>query len=127
MDILELTTGKLRIDQLDLIMRSLPIELTFADENDIYQYYTDFPGMIFPREPDIIGTDLYDCHPESSHKLIKELLEEFRSGKKDSFSEIREEKGKTISIKYFAIRNTNGIYKGVLEVIQSVGEFRLDK
>ena len=36
------------------ILKVLPMDVTFVDENDIIQYYSDY--RIFNRTPEILGT-----------------------------------------------------------------------
>ena len=42
------------------ILKVLPMDVTFVDENDIIQYYSDY--RIFNRTPEILGMTVQNCH-----------------------------------------------------------------
>jgi DUF438 domain-containing protein len=52
------------------------------------------------------------------------ILREFKAGRRDEAEFWIEFKGKFIHIRYFAIRDDEGNYKGVIEVSQDVTEIR---
>jgi uncharacterized protein len=76
--------------------------------------------LLFPRSPAIVGRAVQNCHPPESIHVVEEIVKSFRSGKKDRADFWIQMKGKFILIQYFAIRNQEGEYKGVLEVSQDV-------
>ncbi len=117
-------TGELSFEQALLIFNSLPVDLSFVDENNKVKFFTRPKDRIFPRSPAIIGRDVENCHPAESVHVVIEIVEEFKKGKKDEATFWLQMKGKTILIQYFAIRNSNGEYKGVLEVSQDITEIK---
>jgi DUF438 domain-containing protein len=50
-----LSTGDLTLTQIDLMLKTLPVDVTYVDEHDIVRYYSDTPGRIFKRTPAVIG------------------------------------------------------------------------
>lgn len=52
--------------------------------------------------------------------VVEEIVESFRSGKKSQADFWIKMRGESILIQYFAIRNENGHYKGVIEVLQEI-------
>ena len=67
-----LTNGDLTIKQIDLMLKNLPVDITFVDENDTVRYYSETPGRIFKRTPAIIGRKVQNCHPPASvDKVVK--------------------------------------------------------
>jgi DUF438 domain-containing protein len=50
---LGLDTGRLTLQQINLMLTHLPVDLTFVDENDRVAYYSEGPERIFPRSPAI--------------------------------------------------------------------------
>jgi len=119
-----LTTGDLTLSQIDLLLTHLPVDVTFVDENDEVRYYSDTPERIFKRAPAIIGRKVEKCHPPASVDKVVEIVEAFKSGERDSAEFWIQMGGKFIYIRYFAIRDAEGKYRGTLEVSQDVTDIR---
>ena len=119
-----LTTGDLTLSQIDLLLTHLPVDVTFVDENDEVRYYSETPERIFKRAPAIIGRKVEKCHPPASVDKVVEIVEAFKSGERDSAEFWIQMGGKFIHIRYFAMRDTEGKYRGTLEVSQDVTDIR---
>ena len=121
---LDLDTGRLSLEQINLMLTHLPVDLTFVDENDRVAYYSEGPERIFPRSPAIIGREVRNCHPPKSVHMVNKILDAFKSGTRDSAAFWIELGGKFIYIRYFPVRDANGRYRGTLEVSQDLTEIR---
>ena len=121
---LGLETGHLTHWELNTILKALPVDITFVDENDRVRYYSDTPERIFPRSPGVIGRKVQNCHPPKSVDVVERILKSFRSGEKDVAEFWLELRGKFIHIRYFALRDGSGAYKGTLEVSQDATGIR---
>jgi len=121
---LNLSTGALTPEQLDLLLTHLPVDLTFVDENDEVRYYSSGKERIFPRSPGIIGRKVQNCHPPDSVDVVNRIVASFKSGEKDSAEFWLNLKGRLVYIRYFAVRDAAGAYRGVLEVSQDVSGIR---
>lgn len=117
-------TGELNLEQLILMLNALPIDLTFVDENNRVKYFTRPKDRIFPRSPAVIGRDVDKCHPPESVHVVHKIIDAFRSGKQDTAAFWIDMKGKMVLIQYFALRNSKGEYKGVLEASQDITEIK---
>lgn len=117
-------TGELTFDEIALIFNNLPIDMTFVDEDNKVRYFTRPKDRIFPRSPAVIGRNVNNCHPPESVHVVEEIIESFRAGKEDSAKFWINIKGKTVLIQYFALRDPEGNYKGVLEVSQDITEIK---
>ena len=117
-------TGKLTFDEIALIFNNLPVDMTFVDENNKVRYFTRPKDRIFPRSPAVIGRSVNNCHPPESVHIVEEIVESFKAGKEDTAKFWINLKGKTILIQYFALRDAEGTYKGVLEVSQDISEIK---
>ena len=121
---LGLDTGRMTLEQINLMLTHLPVDLTFVDENDRVAYYSEGPERIFPRSPAIIGREVRNCHPPKSVHLVNQILDAFKSGSRDTAEFWIELGGKFIYIRYFAVRDASGYYRGCLEVSQDLTRIR---
>ncbi|MPN07127.1 hypothetical protein SDC9_154393 [bioreactor metagenome] len=117
-------TGELTFDEIELIFNNLPVDMTFVDENNKVRYFTRPKDRIFPRSPAVIGRSVNNCHPPESVHVVEEIVESFRAGKEDTAKFWINARGKIVLIQYFALRNSEGTYKGVLEVSQDITEIK---
>jgi len=121
---LNLDTGQLTAEQVNLMLTHLPVDLSFVNENDEVIYYSNTEDRIFPRSPGIIGRRVQNCHPPKSVDMVKKILDEFKAGNKDTADFWIQMRGRFIFIRYFALRDSKGTYKGCLEVSQDVTDIR---
>ena len=122
--VLGLSTGGLTLEQINLLLTHLPIDLTFVDDQDRVLYYSEGPERIFPRSPGIIGREVRNCHPPKSVHIVNKILDTFKSGDKDKAEFWIQLGGKFIYIRYFAVRDAKGRYRGTLEVSQDITDLR---
>ena len=118
--LLDLDVGKLTPEQVNLIFKNLPLDVTFVDEDDRVAYYSHGRERTFPRSPAVIGRKVQLCHPGSSVHVVEMILKEFKEGSRDVADFWITAQGKFLYIRYFAIRDDEGNYKGTLEVNQNV-------
>lgn len=121
---IDLGTGILNPEQIMQMLNHLPVDITFVDENDEVCYFSGGTHRIFPRSTAILGRKVQNCHPPESVHIVNEIIETFKTGKKDVAEFWIQMKGRFIHIRYFAIRNAEKVYKGTLEVSQDVTEIR---
>lgn len=113
-------TGSLSIKELEGLLNALPVEITFVDKNDTFRFFNKPKEVTFVRTTAAIGRKVQQCHPQKSVHLVNQILEDFKSGKKN-FVEFWINMGaKTIYIRYFAIRDEKGEYQGCIEVTQNI-------
>lgn len=116
----ETETGALDFEEMLAILNTLPVDLTFVDENKKVKFFTKPKDRIFPRSPAIIGRDVEKCHPPESVHVVNEILDAFKDGKQDNAVFWIKAKGRMILIQYFALRDTKGKYIGTLEASQDI-------
>ncbi len=120
-----LDTGELTFEQVNLVLTHLPVEISFVDENDEVKYYTGVEEKIFPRSPGVIGRKVQNCHPPKSVHLVNRILADFRAGRRDVAEFWMDDfQGRFIHIRYFAVRDRAGRYRGTLEAVQDVTAIR---
>lgn len=121
---LPLNTGGLSLEQIDLMLRHLPVDITFVDEHDTVRYFSQTDERIFTRTPAIIGRKVQNCHPPQSVGRVQQILDSFRAGTRDSAEFWINFAGRMIHIRYFALRDERGVYRGTLEVTQDITSIR---
>ena len=110
--------GSLTPELADLVFTFLPLDVSVADENDILVYWK---GDTYKTcDARYIGRDVRDCHPEHSMACLEEILRAFKAGTRDAAEGWGLESDKLTRTRYFALRDHDGAYKGILEVIDDV-------
>lgn len=121
---LDVSTGKLTLEQINLIFRHLPVDLSYVDENDIVCFYSDTEHRVFPRSKNVIGREVQNCHPRSSVHIVDEIIQKFRSGEEDTVDFWINKPGFFVYIHYTAVRDEDGKFRGVLEMMQNCTHIR---
>lgn len=116
--------GYMTPEQVNLLLKFLPVDITYVDENDKVIFYNRGEDRVFPRSKGIIGREVRFCHPPKSVHMVLRIVEEFKAGTKDTAEFWINFKGRMIHIRYFAIRDAEKNYKGVIEMSQDVTEIR---
>lgn len=122
--LISLATGALAGQQIDLLLKTLPVDVTFVDENDQVQYSSQTKDRIFQRSPAIIGRKVQNCHPPQSLGKVQQILDDFREGKRDVAEFWIQVGDKFVVIQYFAVRDERGNYRGTIEVSQDASHLR---
>ena len=120
-----LETGSLTFAELDAVLNTLPIDISFVDADDTVRYYNEpAGGRIFPRTKGVIGRRVQDCHPQKSVEKVEQILTDFRAGRRESAEFWIELKGRLTFIRYFPVRDHAGGYLGCLELTQDITEIK---
>lgn len=122
--VLDVATGKLTLEQINLLFRHLPVDLSYVDENELVKFYSDTPDRIFPRSANVIGREVKNCHPAKSVHVVEEIVEKFRSGEQSQAEFWINKPGLFIYVIYTAVRDENGKFRGVLEMMQDCTHIR---
>lgn len=122
--VLDVATGKLTLEQINLVFRHLPVDLSYVDENELVKFYSDTAHRIFPRSANVIGREVKNCHPAKSVHIVEEIVEKFRSGEQSQAEFWINKPGLFIYVIYTAVRDENGKFRGVLEMMQDCTHIR---
>ena len=122
--VLDVATGKLTLEQINLLFRHLPVGLSYVDENELVKFYSDTPHRIFPRSANVIGREVKNCHPAKSVHVVEEIVEKFRSGEQSQVEFWINKPGLFIYVIYTAVRDEHGKFRGVLEMMQDCTHIR---
>ncbi len=113
-------TGFLTPEEVSRIFSAIPGDMTFIDKDDVVKFFSDDEDRIFARTKAVIGRTVQNCHPPASVNVVEKLLEDFKSGKKDSESFWIKMGDMYVLISYFAVRSKKGEYLGTLEFTQNI-------
>ncbi len=119
-----MSMGRLSTTEVNAIMNTLPLDMTFVDANDRVKFVSQGKHRIFDRPASVIGRPVHLCHPPQSVHIVKAIVEDLRSGKKDHEDFWINFRGQFVYIRYYAVRDEAGEYLGCLEVTQEISEIR---
>lgn len=122
--IITLPTGTFTLAQLEAVLNTLPMELTFIDENNISRYFS-LDSSIFPRPLSALGKPVYACHPPMVIPMVKNVIDTLKSGKKKVVSFVAPKKGRKAYVRYMRVENQNHEFLGILEVVEDVTDLKL--
>jgi len=111
--------GSLTLEQLDAMLNTMPMEITFIDHVDINRYFND-GEKVFKRPTTAIGRDVFSCHPPKVEPIVRGIIESFRNGERDNVAVWLEKVGRPFYVNYMAVRDQNNNYLGTLELVQDM-------
>lgn len=117
---IKFSTGILTQHEIEMIFSHLPVDITFVDKNGIVKFFSATKDRIFPRAKTIIGRKVENCHPPASVHIVEKIVEDFKSGRKDHENFWIKMGEKFVYIQYFAVRDQDGSFAGVVEVTQDI-------
>ncbi len=117
-------TGTLALNELESILNTLPVDITFVDKDNKVKYFSKSKDRIFLRTKSVIKRDVQNCHPPQSVDKVMQIIEWFKKGEKDFVDFWINFKGRFIYIRYFAVRDKKGNYLGTLEVTQDITQIK---
>ncbi len=117
---IQFDAGSLVPEEINAILNTLPLDMTFVDKNDKVKYFTQGKERIFDRPLTVIGREVSMCHPPSSVHVVEQIVEDLRSGKKDNEDFWIKMGPMFVYIRYFAVRNNAGEFLGTLEITQNI-------
>ena len=121
---INLNTGNLTLKEIDLLLRHLPLDISFVGVDEEVKYYSATDDRIFPRSPAVIGRSVITCHPSNSYDKVKKILTYFKEGKKDKAVFWIKMNDRLLLISYYAVRDDNGEFMGTLETSQDVTDIK---
>lgn len=124
-NIVRFETGVLTHEEIEAMLNTLPLDITFVGKDDTVRYFSQGKDRIFARPKTVIGRKVHNCHPPASVHVVEKIVEDFKSGRKDHEDFwIRMNNDIMAYIRYFAVRNSKGEYLGVMEVTQNIRPIR---
>jgi hypothetical protein len=117
-------TGTLTKEEVEALLDTLPVDITFVDREDAVKYFNKAEKRVFVRTKAIIGRKVQLCHPQKSVHIVNRILDSFKEGRKNVAEFWIPVKDRLIHIRYFAVRDKNGKYLGTMEVTQDITDIK---
>ena len=111
--------GHLTLAQLTAMLNTLPLEITFVDADNINRYFNEGP-KVFKRPSMAINREVFTCHPPKIEPMVRSIIEDLRSGRRDQVPMWLEKNGHATLVNYMAVRDGDGNYVGTVEVVQDM-------
>jgi PAS domain S-box-containing protein len=121
---LQFETGSLSRDEVEAILDTLPVDISFIDKNDRVKYFNKAEKRIFVRTKAVIGRSVQMCHPQKSIHVVNRIIEAFTTGEKDTAEFWITMNNRLVHIRYFAVRDKEGKYLGTIEVTQDLTDLK---
>lgn len=123
-EFLKFKTGNLNTEEIELILDSLPVDMTFIGKNDEVRYFNKLESRIFKRSPSIIGLKVQNCHPKKSLDKVQQILDDFKAKKRKVAEFWINLNSRLIYIRYFPVYDNKDNYTGCLEVSQDINDIQ---
>ena len=111
--------GHLTIEQLRALLNTIPMEISFIDADNINRFFNEGP-KVFKRPAMALDREVFSCHPPKIEPMVRQIIDDFRSGRRDAVPVWMEKGGRTMLVKYMAVRDTEGKYLGTVELVQDM-------
>ena len=63
------------VPQLEALLNTLPIEITFVDDNNINRFFNEGP-KVFKRPQMAIDREVFSCHPPKIEAMVRAILDD---------------------------------------------------
>lgn len=111
--------GHMTIEQLTALLNTIPLEISFIDDNNINRFFNEGP-KVFKRPGMAIDREVFSCHPPKIEPMVRAIIEDFRNNKRDSVQVWTEKGGRSMLVTYMAVRDKEENYIGTVEFVQDM-------
>lgn len=118
-DEIVLPGGHMTLAQLTALLNTIPMEITFIDDQSINRFFNEGP-KVFKRPGMAIDREVFSCHPPKIEPLVRQIIDDFRNKRRDEVPVWMEKGGRTMLVKYMAVRDKAGNYLGTVELVQDM-------
>ena len=111
--------GHMTVEQLTALLNTIPMEITFVDADNINRFFNEGP-KVFKRPGMAIDREVFSCHPPKIEPMVRQIIDDFRNNRRDEVPVWMEKGGRTMLVKYMAVRDNSGTYLGTVELVQDM-------
>ena len=113
--------GHMTISQIEAVLNTIPMELSFIDEGNINRFFNDgTEEKLFKRPDEAVDREVFSCHPPKYAAMARQIIENLKNGTKDSVDVWINKRGVPVFVRYMAVRDKKGKYVGTLECVQKM-------
>lgn len=121
----KLDRGVLTVDQIDNFLKAMPVELTYADDNNQFIYYNHMlepEEMLGARDPIQVGNPLEEVHPEGTYQNVAWVVSQLRNKETDvvRMAVPSGDEDQFVVHDYYGIYDDDGNYMGINEIIHDI-------
>lgn len=116
--------GSLLSGEVEAILNTLPVEITFIDSEDRVRYLNQPKERLFIRTKAVLGRAVQQCHPQKSIHRVNQILDDFKSGKRDVAEFWINFRDRFVHIRFFPVRDQDGNYLGCIEIVQDITDIK---
>lgn len=114
-----LPSGHLTIKQLTWLLNTIPLEISFVDASNINRYFNE-GEKVFKRPSMAIDREVFSCHPPKIEPMVRKIIDDFRNNRKNEVNVLMNKKGRTMLVKYMAVKDEKKNYLGTVELVQDM-------
>lgn len=118
-DEIVLPGGHMTAYQLRALLNTIPAEITFVDDQNLNRFFNEGP-KVFKRPAMAIDREVWTCHPPKVEPMVRAIIDDFRNGRRDEVPVWMEKGGRSVLVRYIAVRDAEGNYVGTLEYVQDM-------
>lgn len=119
---IQLPSGHLKLSELDALLNTIPMELTFIDYKSINKYFNDSDEpKLFKRPLAALDREVFLCHPPKIEPMVRMIIDDFRHGKRDYVDVWNTRDNEPVLVRYMAVRDKHQNYVGTLECVMRMG------
>lgn len=107
------------VEQLTALLNTIPLEITFVDADNINRFFNE-GHKVFKRPGMAIDREVFSCHPPKIEPMVRAIIDDFRTGRRDSVPVWMEKNGRTMLVTYMAVRDKEKNYLGTVEIVQDM-------
>ena len=89
------------------------------DADNVNRYFNEGP-KVFKRPGMAIDREVFSCHPPKIEAMVRAIIEDFRAGRRDVVPVWMEKGGRSMLVRYMAVRDHTGKYVGTVEVVEDM-------
>ena len=111
--------GHMTPEQLTALLNTIPAEITFVDADNINRFFNEGPKA-FKRPGMAIDREVFSCHPPKIEAMVRAIIEDLRAGRRDVVPVWMEKGGRSMLVRYMAVRDAQRNYLDTVEVVEDM-------
>lgn len=111
--------GHMTVEQITALFNTIPMEITFVDADNINRFFNE-GEKVFKRPGMAIDREVFSCHPPKIEQMVRGIIDDFRNNRRDCVPVWMDKGGRTMLVRYMAVRDRDGKYLGTVELVQDM-------